>query len=241
MEKTKTKNKKFFIAIISLSVALICALGAIIGIWAATSQAVKSSFSVRYNVDGHVAARVTSFYQVIGDTELTQIDQTTFNVWDDNTTPTQHNGPSITFDPANGKTAVRFIYIFENLSEETISFTPNWDIATNIMRDGDTISDFWQEGDANKNVTISGDYYYYSSLESAKEAFTSPDGEFYEFDLVSPYASVPYQGIPTYIEPGNNDFYAYYIEIVLGNPNKSAYVYSNSDYSMLTFDLNIAE
>lgn len=56
-EKVKTTNK-LKIAIISLSCALVLAIGGVIGIWAASQQTVSSTFTVNYSIGENVAVAV---------------------------------------------------------------------------------------------------------------------------------------------------------------------------------------
>ena len=67
MEKAKS-NKKFLFTIISLSIAVVCALGGIIGIWAASSQTVGSTFTVTYDIGKNVAIAVGASAQTCRDT-----------------------------------------------------------------------------------------------------------------------------------------------------------------------------
>lgn len=56
--KVKAKSNKMLIAVVVLSVALILALGGMVGILAAMQQNIKTSFSVSYSIGDNVAVAV---------------------------------------------------------------------------------------------------------------------------------------------------------------------------------------
>ena len=58
MEKAKSSNMKLKITALVLSFLLLGVLGALIGVFAATTQSVSSSFSVSYSIGNNVAAKV---------------------------------------------------------------------------------------------------------------------------------------------------------------------------------------
>ena len=92
-----------------LSVALVVALSAVVGVYAATTQNVKSSFNVTYNVEKGVAATVTAYYQEEGG-ELTPFGLTLFGLDEKETVTKELEGPEIVFDA--DVQAVRYIYFF---------------------------------------------------------------------------------------------------------------------------------
>ena len=58
MESAKRVNKKYIATMLVLCIAIVAMLGAIVGIWAATSQNVNTYFKVNYSVGNNVAAKV---------------------------------------------------------------------------------------------------------------------------------------------------------------------------------------
>ena len=57
-EKTKKKINMLVIAVITLSVALVAAIGGIFGVYAALQQNVSTSFSVSYSIGDNVAVAI---------------------------------------------------------------------------------------------------------------------------------------------------------------------------------------
>ena len=55
-------NKKFTLTVTALVVALLFAIGGIIGVWAASNQTVSSSFSVSYSIGDNVAVAIGAKY-----------------------------------------------------------------------------------------------------------------------------------------------------------------------------------
>ena len=101
MSETKTigTNKKMIIAIAALGVALLCVIGAMIGVFAATFQGVKSSFNVSYSAT-NVAATVSAKYQVLNSDEADM--------------------GSITFDPAEADSQEK---TYKSLTEDATNIT----------------------------------------------------------------------------------------------------------------------
>ncbi|MBO5395191.1 MAG: hypothetical protein J6A28_04780, partial [Clostridia bacterium] len=58
MEKAKSQNKKLIYAVVGLAFALFAVLGALIGVFAATSQSITTGFNINYTVGDNVAAAI---------------------------------------------------------------------------------------------------------------------------------------------------------------------------------------
>lgn len=113
--KTMSSNKKLVITIAVLACALLFALGAVIGVFAATSQTVQTSFNVSYSVSGNIAANVSAKHQVGSDAEVTWGEGISFGIADapEGTTYYSLSAPgniTLTLE----KQTVVFTYTFEN-------------------------------------------------------------------------------------------------------------------------------
>ncbi|MBO5394926.1 MAG: hypothetical protein J6A28_03370 [Clostridia bacterium] len=138
MEKVTTQRKKLTITIIALCVALLTIVGALIGVFAAETQSVKSEFEVEYTVGTNIAAKITGTYQVGNGTvkSMTTDGQAAaenksntdliFNVNTDNATPGALSVPEdIVLDSTNNY--VTLVFTFENLSDTTaFEVTSDW-------------------------------------------------------------------------------------------------------------------
>ncbi|MBO5394355.1 MAG: hypothetical protein J6A28_00425, partial [Clostridia bacterium] len=58
MEKTKRSNLKLKVTALVLSFLILAAVGALVGVFAATTQRVKSEFNVNYTLGSNIAAKV---------------------------------------------------------------------------------------------------------------------------------------------------------------------------------------
>ena len=63
MEK-QISNKKFKTTVLSLCLGFLMVVGAVIGVWAASTQNYKAGFNVSYSVGDNVAAKVRTEYYV---------------------------------------------------------------------------------------------------------------------------------------------------------------------------------
>ncbi|MBQ8909304.1 MAG: hypothetical protein IJY90_03365 [Clostridia bacterium] len=66
MAKTHVSNKKFTMTVVTLCCSFLLVIGAVIGIWAATSQSISAGFKVTYEVGTNVAAGIRTEYLVPG-------------------------------------------------------------------------------------------------------------------------------------------------------------------------------
>ncbi|MBE7074142.1 MAG: hypothetical protein E7379_03530 [Clostridiales bacterium] len=66
-------NKKFKATVISLCAGFLVVVGALIGVWAASSQNLKAGFKVDYEIGANVAAEVRTEYIIQGDVAATTV------------------------------------------------------------------------------------------------------------------------------------------------------------------------
>ncbi|MBE7073520.1 MAG: hypothetical protein E7379_00240 [Clostridiales bacterium] len=123
--KEVSGNKKFVLTIASLCIAFLAICGTIIGVWAATSQSIKSSFNVQYDVGENVAAKIRTEFTDKGVTEIAHNDDKGNKVTDENgfvvINAPDENGKSVeigdfSLTPANQE--VVFYFTIENILGE---------------------------------------------------------------------------------------------------------------------------
>ena len=152
--QTKKKNR-LVVAVVVLSVALIAAIGAIIGVYAATQQNVSTSFTVSYDVGKNIALKVTSSYQIAGEDKVT-LDEVKFNVPEASQTKTV-SIPNITL--TGDKPYVDFSYRFETLNDQEIALDVFWE---NLLENSE-------------NIKISATYYFMGNTGVTIWAEVNPD------------------------------------------------------------------
>ena len=132
----KKANKKFIIAIAVMAMVVCLAVGGLVGVFAASQQAVTSSFDVQYRIGQNIAGEVSATYAVskngnsgnfvVGDTTATKI---TFD-----TTEGQHGEGSIAAYALNVNdasalalspehTSIEFTYTFVNTGATNFEVT----------------------------------------------------------------------------------------------------------------------
>ena len=158
--KTMSSNKKLVITIAVLACALLFALGAVIGVFAATSQTVQTSFNVSYSVSGNIAATVTAKHQVGTDAEVTWGEGISFGINDAPEGATYYSLAA----PGNitltlEKQTVVFTYTFENTgsTDFTAVLTETTDLSNVTIEysDPDVVTDGVQvEAGETVNVTV---------------------------------------------------------------------------------------
>ena len=138
MEKSKSQNssKKLIIAVVALCVALLCVVGALIGVYAASTQSLKSTFNVNYSVGSGIAAKANATYEVGGVTKNMTTDGKAeaqdgsntileFNVNDSNTTPGALSIPE-NVELSTTNQSILFVFYFQNIGEKTIQVSTTW-------------------------------------------------------------------------------------------------------------------
>ena len=130
----KKSNKKFIAAIASLAMVVCLALGGLIGVLAAGTQTINSSFNVSYSVSGKIAGSVSAKYQyadwnyeedTIGAFEGDEValgNTFDFDVTTENDDTRALNAATVAFDDAK-KNAVVFTYTFTNVGETNYTVT----------------------------------------------------------------------------------------------------------------------
>lgn len=176
MEKTR-ENYKIKIAIIALSIALLLAISAIIGIWAAVSQSVSSQFTVTYDVGRNIATKVTAYYQYEGDEGLTSLGSLQQNV--DGAQSGSIESPSLTF--TQEKSAVRFVWLFENIGDTTFYLNYTWtDLASDVTnKTANTAKNVKWNFDGDFNGTPQS-YGNFNSIDQIPTEFDKSDGTGYQ-------------------------------------------------------------
>ena len=126
------KKNKLFIAVAVLAVALMAALGAMFGVYAATQQNVKSAFTVSYDVADNIALKVTSSYQLAGEDKV-DLPELRFNAPDATKTETVEI-PEIVL--TGEKTYVDFSYRFDPLNDQNFEVNIYWE---NLLENSENI------------------------------------------------------------------------------------------------------
>jgi len=140
-------------AIIFLCVAMVVSVGALVGVYAASTQNYKTGFNINYSVGDNIAAKVTGYYQYEG-SEKVLMGDVQFNAND--STSGSMTAPDLQISPEVNK--VRFIYSIENLAQSQFYFSATWeDLQINIDSEGNVVPDVGNEN--NKNVCIAFDIY----------------------------------------------------------------------------------
>ena len=146
------RNKKLIASFITLSIAFVCVLSVLFGVWAATSQDLNSRFTVKYDVANNIAVKITASYQYYGEETATPLGSIQYNV-DDSTVGSIEN-PTINLSV--DKPAVKFIFEFENVGENEMVLSVSWaDLENNLNSDGSIIEGVTTNN--NKNVFVLGD------------------------------------------------------------------------------------
>lgn len=228
-EGIKKKNKKYIIAICALCIALVVAVGGAIGIYAASTQSVGSSFVVNYDVGNNVAFKIRAFIQYEGDEAYSEIGTMQYNV--DGSVDGSIAKQNIVFTTEKSK--ARILYVLENLNDNDMYFTVRW-------------NDIQDYKDANYGTTEKMSNVYISwntgghtygppgmSLEEALEfqaslgfagLQTDPDGN-------ALYINAPIgDEFASYRIPVNEDDYFFFgIQIGVADLNKNAYCTSEGE------------
>ncbi|MBQ8908786.1 MAG: hypothetical protein IJY90_00640 [Clostridia bacterium] len=115
-------NKKFKVAIASMAIAFVAVVGGLVGVWAATSQTIGSSFDVQYTVNGAIAGNITATYKTAADDTATTFGEHNFDVTASD--PTAENKFNKQFTIADEELelsatnqSVVFTYSFYNVGE----------------------------------------------------------------------------------------------------------------------------
>ena len=129
MEKAKSQNKKLIYAVVGLAFALFAVLGALIGVFAATSQSITTGFNINYTVGDNVAAAIrTEAYvpnsgnaasTIVTDKEGNEVDNengyVVFNAPDESVPASVYIG-DFSLTPTTPQ--LEFYFTIENLLEE---------------------------------------------------------------------------------------------------------------------------
>ncbi|MBQ8444663.1 MAG: hypothetical protein IJX25_04855 [Clostridia bacterium] len=124
MAKEKSAKSKYLIAIILLVVSICAITGALIGVYAASSHTLSSSFLISYKMNNSIAVKVSAQYQIVGKT-VEDLGSVTFDI-----NSTENSGTLGTQDViilTSGETYVDFTYTFENLSKtQYVQVSSSW-------------------------------------------------------------------------------------------------------------------
>ena len=239
-EKAIKSSNKMKIALMSLVFVFVLAIGAVVGVYAATFQGVNSQFNVKYEVGNNIAVKVTAAYQLEGSDQVS-IGELEFNAGDknDGTTYSSLSTEVTNVTLTTAVQSVRFIYTFENIGETGFEVLSSWDgLANNIsLNNDDTIDKNPIAGISttnNKNVFVGIELY--NTIDDIPETFVNPvDG------------SISSNGFPTF-EKGAGFISAIYtgekkaivITIKIADISSSAYCYS-TETDGLKFSLNYTD
>ena len=143
----KKSNSKLKIAVVIMAVALIAAVGGIFGVYAASQQNVKSSFSVSYSVGDNVAVKATTYlldYNTASGIEsLDEIYSVQYNV-NDTKVIKSADGTVLEEVPEQNVTLsaeqrfIHFVYEIENLGENSVVIEINWSDYFSYLSEGAT-------------------------------------------------------------------------------------------------------
>ena len=195
--KTKKKVNKMAIAVVTLSLALIAAIGGIFGVYAALQQNVSTTFTVQYSIGKNVAVGLNAM-AICGNDDPVWLESDP-NIYDANNDkgpiykvsandqnrnlqfvlPEEYDGVlSLTAtDNGYGITCECFMQFYiQNLSDKTIKVT-----VTDKGIKTDNITTVYQSG---KVEEVGQDDYYTSVPAINVMTFNIPAGELYMFRLV---------------------------------------------------------
>ena len=184
--KTKKKTNKMAIAVVTLSLALIAAIGGIFGVYAALQQNVSTTFSVQYSIGKNVAVAIGAQARntITGDAVAFEADPSlsknesnlyTIGVNDSNKNvnlhlPASSNGILSITGAAVG---IEIQFLFENISSNTLKLT----VTDNCTRVGGIAAYYsYHYGNLNNKVF----------LDDLSESIEIPAGQMCAF-IVSVY------------------------------------------------------
>ena len=202
-----TKKNKLFIAVTVLAVALMAALGAMFGVYAATQQNVKSAFTVSYDVADNIALKVTSSYQLAGDEKVT-LPEIRFNAPDATDTKTVEI-PEIVL--TGDKPYVDLSYRFDPLNDQQF-----------------TVDIFWEKLLENsENIKITATYSFMQSTNGI-QFWTqyNPDTKTGTTNGGTPFGTGA--NFPVDLSQGWNYIQCDY-RFEIDDPNKDAFITSSED------------
>ena len=154
MEKSKNAKTKYLIAIIFLVASVIATAGALIGVYAASSQSVGTQFLINYKLNNDIAVEVSAQYEFEGSTPVS-LGSVTFDV--NSSQSTAYLGTQSVID-ITYTTPVLFTYTFKNISKtQDVMVTPSW---TNFSSDISNITLFCtklDETSASMTITSASD------------------------------------------------------------------------------------
>ena len=221
---SKQKNK-LLIAMCALCVAFLGVIGALVGVLAASTQTVGTSFSVGYSIGDNIAMAIGANYKISDSPDFTNKDTVWFegssnsaNVYEDkglyriDTIQTSDVGLLLSTDDislANTSETCLISFIFQNNCDKTIAgkLTDNCEISTN--------DNIWINRGVAK-LTLNENYTQ-EDLERAVLGLSQ--GTNFTLDEENSYSFT--------IEPGEVVAVSFFI--FLGNPNYSAYYKSTAE------------
>ena len=169
MEKTNS-TKKLKITVIALCCAVFVLIGAVIGIWAATSQRVKASFTVDYSIGENIATAVRTEYYVPNlDSDGDGVEDGVVTVTTDKegNTVTDEKG-YVTYNAADEQTS-KYVYIGDftlNPKMKTVIFY----FTVESLMSEDYIRVLLEQDITKTNVRIETYYYNTDSFTSSTSA-----------------------------------------------------------------------
>ena len=183
-EKKTKKINKMKVAVISLAVALVVAIGGMVGIYAASQQSVGAQFSVKYSIEDNVAVGIAACSVSAYDYgDPTKLEYFTIN----GTTPTENNPYELGVNSENtGNLSLVgddyeidhvmpriFYFFFENLTDVSIrvALTDNSLVEAPIMVDY-AYGDYNDGGMSNKTMfMLDENKSYYIDIPADKMFF----------------------------------------------------------------------
>ncbi|MBO5394326.1 MAG: hypothetical protein J6A28_00280 [Clostridia bacterium] len=165
MDSTTAAYKRLKIAIVILCVAIMVVIVGVIGVFAAPSQSINSSFNIEYSVGGNIAAKVKTQHTVGATTIVATKDASgnvitdkdgyvVFNASDTSASKVVAIG-DIPIDPKN--TEVEMMFTFENISDsndfyilfqENISNVKNVKITVSSIKTPSADTSSWADASA---------------------------------------------------------------------------------------------
>ena len=225
MEKTKTAKNKFLIAIAIMCIAFISVTGALIGVLAASSQTLSSTFNIAYEIGDNIAFKVSAWQQFPNE-DVVSLGSVQYNVNDTTEGTLTAGNATLTAETK----VVKFIYLIENLTDKTIHFIPQWNDLQSYWNDGENFVD----NDAIKNIGLSfsgwGDYCNPTTGTKTVEVFYNQESmkDISVFEANSKSIMFPNVGVSSNfaftIEKGKTQLIDFTINIL--DINRSAYCIS---------------
>ena len=211
---SKQKNK-LLVAMCAMCIAFLGVVGALVGVLAASTQSVGSTFSVNYDVGNNIAFKVDAYMQYEGEESYTMIGTTQYNA--DGTIESEIPKQDIVFTADVNK--VRIAYFVQNLNDNVINLTCTWTDAEDYV-----LANFAStEKFSNIYVGFDGSGYSYAP----------PSLEFEE--KLSILSSLPFQGVSA----GAQDLISFPLEVV--GSAYSVTLNRTDEYYMIGFEIGVAD